>query len=129
MHLCDSFVIALTAARLTLSLTLFPYNPIPLIEGLDSMCHNLSGGEQRSVSLGRALLSTPAILLLDEPTEGMDAHNEKVYQKEETRREERGGDTYREREREREHNIVREGETKREIHTERERERERASII
>ena len=80
VHVCVSFVIALTAVRLTL---LFPYNPIPLIEGLDSMCHNLSGGEQRSVSLGRALLSTPAILLLDEPTEGMDAHNEKVRRRDE----------------------------------------------
>jgi hypothetical protein len=37
----------------------------------------LSGGEKRSVGTARALLKAPSILLLDEPTEGLDAQNEK----------------------------------------------------
>ena len=46
-------------------------------QGLNTKCWNLSGGEKRSVGTARALLKTPSILLLDEPTEGLDASNEK----------------------------------------------------
>ena len=37
-------------------------------QGLNTKYIKFSGGEKRSVALARAMLSTPSILLLDEPT-------------------------------------------------------------
>jgi len=39
----------------------------------------LSGGERQSVTLARALISDPAILMLDEPTNAMDRNTEKQF--------------------------------------------------
>ena len=49
--------------------------PIP---DLDAETRPLSGGQQKAIAIGRALLSEPKLLLLDEPTAALGVKEQKV---------------------------------------------------
>ena len=56
-----------TPRRLTHVLELFPR----LAERANQQAGTMSGGEQQMLAVGRALISEPALLMLDEPTTGL----------------------------------------------------------
>lgn len=51
--------------------------------GIESLLNNhpydISGGEQQKVAFAKVLLTKPRIILLDEPTKGLDAHYKKSF--------------------------------------------------
>ena len=56
------------------------FNELGLIDKLDKKPATLSGGEKQRVSIARALINNPKIILADEPSGNLDSKNsEKLY--------------------------------------------------
>jgi len=69
LSVCENLTVGARPGHWTLArvFELFPR----LKERLNNMGNQLSGGEQQMLSIARALLTNPSVLLMDEPTEGL----------------------------------------------------------
>ncbi len=52
--------------------------PFDLSHILDKHPYDISGGEQQLVALAKVLATSPRIILMDEPTKGLDAHKKQA---------------------------------------------------
>ncbi len=52
---------------------------VNMLEFKDRLIGSLSGGQQQRVFIARALIGHPNILILDEPSTGIDEKTQKIY--------------------------------------------------
>ncbi|RNA25639.1 ATP-binding cassette sub-family A member 3-like [Brachionus plicatilis] len=64
--------------ELEFSTTLSLINLFDLNEHKNKMCYTLSGGNKRKLSVALALVGSPNVILLDEPTSGMDPRTRRI---------------------------------------------------
>jgi energy-coupling factor transport system ATP-binding protein len=74
LFLCDT--VGEELARTGAAAADLPFDLTPL---LDRHPYDLSGGEKQLLALGMVLAQKPRLLLMDEPTKGLDAHTKQQY--------------------------------------------------